>query len=620
MSLSQALAAAVSGLHANQAGLSLVAGNIANANTPGYVRKTVNQVSLAGDNTGVSVRVAEVQRQLDQYVQKQLRTENAGASYASLRSQFYQQLQQIYGQPGSDTALDATFNNFASALQSLVASPDDSAARNGVMTTAQLLAQQLNSMSSAVQTLRSNAELGISDAVNSANQAMQAIANLNQQIGTSTVNDSTFATLLDQRDAYVDQLSQLMDINVVPGEHNQIQVFTTSGMQLVGLKASTLSFDTKGAINAESQWDADPTKRSVGTITLTSPNGGKIDLIQTNAIRSGQIAAYLQLRDQDLVQAQNQLDAIASSMAQALSDTTKPGATVTGPPDGFDLDLGSLSDGNTVSVSYTDRLTNAQRSVTFVRVSDSSILPLSNTATADPNDTVYGIDFSAGMGSVISQINAALATTGMTASNPVGNTLRLLDAGPAGRVTINAASTTSTVTSLTSGSNELPFFVDGNVPYTGAFDGSGPQSVGFAGRINVNAALLADPSKLVVYQAGVSIGDAARPTFLLNQLTSGSLTFNPNSGIGNATAPYSGTLGNFVREMISKQGETANMASTLKQGQDVVLNSLQQRFADSSSVNIDQEMTNLLNLQNSYAANARVMSAVKDMMDLLLQI
>jgi flagellar hook-associated protein 1 FlgK len=62
------------------------------------------------------------------------------------------------------------------------------------------------------------------------------------------------------------------------------------------------------------------------------------------------------------------------------------------------------------------------------------------------------------------------------------------------------------------------------------------------------------------------------------------------------------------------------MAATLKQGQDVVLNSLQQRFADSSSVNIDQEMTNLLNLQNSYAANARVMSAVKDMMDLLLQI
>jgi flagellar hook-associated protein 1 FlgK len=50
-----------------------------------------------------------------------------------------------------------------------------------------------------------------------------------------------------------------------------------------------------------------------------------------------------------------------------------------------------------------------------------------------------------------------------------------------------------------------------------------------------------------------------------------------------------------------------------------VLASLQQRFNDASSVNVDQEMTNLLTLQNSYAANARVMSAVKDMLDTLMK-
>ena len=50
-----------------------------------------------------------------------------------------------------------------------------------------------------------------------------------------------------------------------------------------------------------------------------------------------------------------------------------------------------------------------------------------------------------------------------------------------------------------------------------------------------------------------------------------------------------------------------------------MVNSLQQRFNDSSSVNIDEEMANLLNLQNAYAANARVMSTVKDMLDTLLR-
>jgi flagellar hook-associated protein 1 FlgK len=52
----------------------------------------------------------------------------------------------------------------------------------------------------------------------------------------------------------------------------------------------------------------------------------------------------------------------------------------------------------------------------------------------------------------------------------------------------------------------------------------------------------------------------------------------------------------------------------------MVLAALQQRFSDGASVNIDQEMGNLLNLQNSYAANARVMSAVRDMLNSLLQI
>jgi flagellar hook-associated protein 1 FlgK len=144
------------------------------------------------------------------------------------------------------------------------------------------------------------------------------------------------------------------------------------------------------------------------------------------------------------------------------------------------------------------------------------------------------------------------------------------------------------------------------------------QSQGFAGRIAVNTAIANDPSLLVSYQAGTPVGDATRPNFLLDQLTNSTLTFNPNSGIGTIKSPFTSTLGGFLQEVIEHQGDAANNANTLKQGQDVVLSSLQQRFSDASSVNIDSEMTNLLNLQNAYAANARVMSAVKSMLDTLL--
>src|SRR5262249_48325623 len=116
MSLSQALATAVTGLRASQAGLSLVAGNVANAETPGYVRKTAAQVETAVGDFGIGVRVDAINRVLDQYVQRQLQVETSGASYADLRAQFYDRLQGVYGAPGSDSALETTFNNFLTTL------------------------------------------------------------------------------------------------------------------------------------------------------------------------------------------------------------------------------------------------------------------------------------------------------------------------------------------------------------------------------------------------------------------------------------------------------------------------------------------------------------------------
>jgi flagellar hook-associated protein 1 FlgK len=222
---------------------------------------------------------------------------------------------------------------------------------------------------------------------------------------------------------------------------------------------------------------------------------------------------------------------------------------------------------------------------------------------------------------VVSQLTTALAGTGLQFSNTSPTTLRVLDDGAFGKVDVDAVSATTTVTSLTSGGAELPFFLDANSPYTGAITSVGPQSLGFAGRITVNAGLVADPSRLVVFQTSplTPAGDATRPNFIYDRLTNASLVFSPKSGIGTDVAPFTGTVPGFLRQMISQQGQAADAAANLKQGQDVVLNTLQKRFDEGAAVNIDEEMANLLHLQNSYAANARVLSAVKDMVDALLK-
>jgi flagellar hook-associated protein 1 len=323
-----------------------------------------------------------------------------------------------------------------------------------------------------------------------------------------------------------------------------------------------------------------------------------------------------------LVDAQAQIDQIAAGMSSALSDRTIAGTTAAvGSQSGFDVDIGSLLSGNTINVTYTETATNTQHRVTLVRVDDPRALPLSNSATPAAGDKVVGIDFSGGFASAIAQISTALGPPGLYVSNPSGTTLRVLDSGAGGKVALNALSATTTMTSLINGGPELPFFLDGAKPYSGIIGALGSQTTGFAGRIALNPALFADPSRLVIMQTSplTSAADPTRPNFILGRLTNGVLDFAPEAGIGTAAGPFSGSLQSYIRQMISQQGEAAANADSLNQGQQIVVNTLQQRFADKSNVNIDQEMANLMKLQTAYGANARVLSAAKDMLDSLFQ-
>jgi flagellar hook-associated protein 1 FlgK len=617
MSLSQALATSVSGLRITQSSLALVASNVANAETPGYVRKTAAQVTTAAGANGVSVRIASINRELDQYVQRQLRAEVSGGSYATMRAEYYDRIQSIFGEPGANSTIETAFNNFTTSLQALTTSPDSATARTTALNMAQVLVQQLNSMSNSIQSLRSDAELGLSDSVERANNAMQQIAAINRQLSGNNARDAASATLMDQRDAYIDELSHLMDIKVLEGDNNQINIFTGSGIQLVGVDAARLNFDAQGTVTAESRWDADPAKRTVGTLTLTSATGSPMDLIATRSIRSGEIAAYMELRDDILVEAQAQLDQIASAMASALSGIEMPTTTVPGPPSGFEIDTSDMLAGNVINLTYTDVMSGQQRKVSIVRVDDPGALPLSNDLTADPDDRVIGVDFSGGMAAVVAALNSQFNGQ-VTFSNPAGNTLRVVDDGASGTSDINALSGTRTLTTFDSGNSALPFFTDASLPYSGAVTSLGSQSLGFAGRISINPALLSDPSRLVSYQAGTPSGDATRPNFIYDRMANASLTYSPGAGIGSQNNPFSGSLTSYMRQVISYQGAAAENASNLAAGQQVVVNALQERFAENAAVNIDAEMAHLLNLQTAYGANARVMSTVKDMLDALM--
>jgi flagellar hook-associated protein 1 FlgK len=180
MSLNLSLANAISGLQAAQANIALISGNIANAQTPGYSRETLpatTQIIQGPGGGGVSTGVAT--RVTDQILNSSLRTQDSVTSSASTLDSYYQRIQDLFGNVGDADALPNTLANFSSALQSLATSPEDTVAQNNAVAAGQTLTQQLNSMSSGIQSLRTDADTDIGNDVSQANTLLNNIANYN---------------------------------------------------------------------------------------------------------------------------------------------------------------------------------------------------------------------------------------------------------------------------------------------------------------------------------------------------------------------------------------------------------------------------------------------------------
>lgn len=623
MSLMSAMNNAVSGLRVTQAGIEVVSSNIANAGSIGYTRRTQSTVEQVAGGQSSGVRATGVQRLLDALVQRQLRLETAGAAYTDTRAQYYRAIDQLFGTPGGANALDTQVNNFTRSLQQLQTDPSSTAARTETLRAATQLASHINGLSRDIQGLRTDAEKSISSGIARTNELLGELTRVNSQV-VSYSGDTPSPSLLDQRDRIIGELSILMDVKVTETANGSVNVFTTGGLQLFnGVSAIRLEFDERPGLGPQSLFDADPALRGVGTIRAVDGSGSGIDVIASGMIRSGELAAQIEMRDKTLVQAQVQLDELAAGLARALSDQQIEGVPATvGAATGFDVDIAGMQAGNTIVLDGVLSASGTPQRVTFVRVDDPSVLPL--PTSGNPNDRVVGIDFTGGPASVATQIQTALGG-GYQVSNPAGTTLRILDDGAGNTTNVVGLRASATQTALTGGTPEFPFFVDTRgaiTPYTGSYE-SGSQLTGFSQRIQVNPALLNDSSRLVVFDAGppaTSQGDPTRPQRLLDALTQVPLSFSAASGAGGFNSPYSGSVAAFARRITELQGANAESAQRLDEGQKIVLSTVEARYSETSGVNIDQEMSILVQLQTAYSANARVVTAAKEMMDVLLRI
>jgi flagellar hook-associated protein 1 len=627
MTLTSALANSLSGLRFNAQATALTSANIANAGNASYTRKLIDPVdALAGDQIA-GVKVGSIRREYDAFVQRQLVGEKSNAGYASTRSQFLDRLDQMMGAPGSARALDTVLNTFSSSFQTLLTSPESDTARAGVINSATVVAQSLRSLSTSVQDMRLDAEKGLADATTRLNTLLTDLSKVNGRLEVSFTDESRVG-LLDQRDALVSEIAEYTNVRTVYQDSGAVQLYGGAGFVLLSTSKPTLSFDGRDLIGPSNVYDTDPTKRTVGTITADTPSG-QMDLIAAGVFTSGKIAALIDLRDKAMPAAQAQLDQIAASLAQALGNgSTSTPTTVAGPGPtrGYDTALGpGLSDGDTVTLELTAN--GVTKKLTFKRVDDTTV-PMSDTMTADPNDQVFRLTGTSAAGHA-TQMQTAIDAWATSVGAPAGSfsvavsgsNLRVLaDPTVTGGATVNAAAANVTARTLTDGGTTLPFFVDATAVgglYSDRYTGSGSQFVGLAARIDVNAALKADPSALVKLNATTLESDETRPSFFVKALADTGRYFKPAGGLGTDGNPFQGSVLSYARSVIVNQTNDAASAKQVADGQEAVVTQLQARFDSVAAVNIDEEMTLLIQLQTAYGANARVMSAVREMLDML---
>jgi flagellar hook-associated protein 1 FlgK len=406
-----------------------------------------------------------------------------------------------------------------------------------------------------------------------------------------------------------------LDIRTDYREDGSVALMTKTGFGLLDEGPTVFEFHPAGSLDAGAQFSFDDNENGVGTLMALTSSGLQIDAVEQGLVQSGRMGALFQMRDETLVDLQAQVDEIAAGLAQSLSTVETAGTAVVGPPDGFSLDLANVQPGNDFTVSYS--VNGTEHNVRVVRVDDPTKLPMDETG---PNgERVIGLDFSGGIGAVATALDTALGPA-ISVSNPAGTTLEIVDDGVAGTSDINSLASRTTVTGNQGNGLAFSLFVDGgNASFTNSLDGD-PQKVGFAGRIAVNTAVITDNTLLEQYDASASMGESDRPNFLLSQLENMEFISNNVTSLETGSFRLSGNAQDMIGQMLTFQGTSIAGASSDKSVKEYAFNAVESRMTDEYGVNVDEEMARLMELQNSYAASARVVSVVQELIDTLMRI
>lgn len=565
MSLLSAINIGAQALDANQIGMRVVANNIANANTPGYIRQTLNLGTAVSQkvgnlNVGLGVRTLGVQQHVDLFVASRLRDAKSDLEAGTQQRDVLQELEGVLGEL-NDTDLSTGLTRFFSSINDIVNQPESASVRNVAILEAKRLTSDIRSVAGQLREMRTQVNDQVKGEVDEVNRLLDEIAKLNVKIlqteGGNAAGNAAVG-LRDQRLLALERLSELMDVKATEQESGTISVYAGGDFLVFDGTARSISIETES-------------NRGIAINRLVLTETGS-----TLRPEGGVIGGLLASRDETLAEAIDRFDQFARTLAYEFNRVHSSSQGLVG--------FGSITSVERVS-SIDAPLDEAGLSYVPENGSFSVLVrdvASGQTRTIEIPVSLQGLDDD----TTLADIRDALdAVDGLSASIDSNRRLRI-STEREGLDFAFADDTSGLLASLGIGT---------------FFTGTG------AGDIDIGSELLADPRRFAASQEG--IGTDARGAEAL-----ASLGDRPIDSLGGLAITQ-------VYERLTIQITQASASAAAEvDGLTVYKNTIEAQHLSVTGVSLDEEAIRLMTYQRAFQASARVIQTASDLFEVLVNL
>jgi flagellar hook-associated protein 1 len=566
MSLFGSIQMAGNSLHANDIALQVVGQNIANANTPGYLREEVVLQPAATQQLGnlilgMGVEVEGVVQKVDKFLQERLRSAVSDSANTDTVQQSYSQLEAAVNALSNSSDLSTSMNDFFNSISEILNEPADITVRSQAVSNGQALAQNISLMSRQVAGLRSNANDKIRNMAGEINNLTEQISQLNVKIaalqgGSDSKSDAVGLT--DLREEALESLAKLINIQSVEQPNGSLTVYSGDAYLVNGdisRPVYVVSVSDKGYSAAE--------------IHIVD-NDEKINPT------TGELRGLIDSRDKVLGGFQDQLDDFAQTLTFEFNKIYSSGQGLNGYST-----LTSTNGVDDASMALNDA------GLPFTPQNGSFTVLVKNTKADSTTSTTIQINLDGlGHDTTLEDLNNAL-------NNVNGIHSQILTGG---KLKIDSTSDDSEIAFANDNSGLLAA-LGLNVFFTGTS----------ANNIGVSAAVTADAGKFAASQNGIGAG-TDNAVIMANFVAQPIDSHNGES------------LEAIYDRMIAGVAQGSAAAQTIANGATAFESSLRSQQTAISGVNLDEEAVKMITYQRSFQASAKYIATVSDLLNILVQL